>query len=64
MGLAVVDMETCIVNQAECELCVKACPYQAIKTGWNEQTYLVTIDIDADAVSRLRGLPGRSARRR
>ena len=48
MGLAVVDMETCIVNQAECELCVKACPYQAIKTGWNEQTYLVMIDIDAD----------------
>ena len=48
MGLAVVDMELCIINEAECGACVSACSYKAMKTGWDDETYMVRIDVDAD----------------
>jgi len=46
IGLAVVDMDTCILNEAECSVCINACPYNAITTEWDEATYLVTVKVE------------------
>lgn len=48
IGLAAVDMDTCVLNEAECSLCINACPYEAITTGWDEETYLVTVKVERE----------------
>jgi ferredoxin len=47
IGLAVVDMDVCIINEATCGLCIQLCPYGAVDSGWDEANYMATIEIDA-----------------
>ncbi len=47
IGLAEVDMDTCIINEASCSLCIGVCPYEAILEDWDEEGYETTIVVDA-----------------
>ncbi|MBN1341450.1 MAG: 4Fe-4S dicluster domain-containing protein [Phycisphaerae bacterium] len=46
IGLPVIDHEQCILNATECRRCIAACPYEALSTRWDEETYQAVLAID------------------
>jgi len=46
LGVAVIDHETCLLNVAECSLCL-VCPYGALSTKWDPDTYESRLVLDA-----------------
>jgi len=49
IGLAKVDMELCLLaDDRECDICVRECPYEAVKVEWSEETYAATPRVDPE----------------
>jgi ferredoxin len=49
VGLAKVDMSICLLSEErECTLCVRICPYDAIKLVFSEEDYISIPEIDPD----------------
>jgi MauM/NapG family ferredoxin protein len=49
LGLAKVDMSICLLSEErECTLCVRICPYDAIKLVFSEEDYISIPEIDPD----------------
>jgi ferredoxin len=49
IGLAKVDASLCLLyDDRECDVCAKACPYEAIKILWNEEEYVPLPHVVAD----------------
>lgn len=50
IGEALVDTNRCLLtlNKKECDACVIACPYQAIRIAWDEDAYLAYPLVDYD----------------
>jgi ferredoxin len=49
IGLAKVDISLCLLyDDRECDICAKACPYEAIKILWNEEEYVPLPHVVAD----------------
>lgn len=47
IGLPRVDMDVCLLGEDhECAICIKACPYAAIRLVFSEETYLNTPTVD------------------
>ena len=49
IGLAKVDLSICLLlDDRECDICKKACPYQAISMVWSQEEYIPLPTVDAD----------------
>jgi len=52
IGLASVDMSRCLLSaengEKECSVCKNACPYEAIRMGWDEESYTAFPKIDPE----------------
>ena len=47
IGLAKVDMDLCLLaDDRECDICVRECPFKAVKVEWSEETYTATPRVD------------------
>jgi len=50
IGLAKVEMSLCLLlpenGEKECSVCKNACPYEAIRMGWDEESYTAFPEID------------------
>ena len=59
IGLARLDPDVCILaaEEQECSACVTACPFDAIKIVFDEETYRSAPRVDASKCPRLRRLP-------
>lgn len=50
IGLARVDMPTCLLSRnEECGACVAVCPYQAIELGFDDEDYSSTVAVNPEA---------------
>ena len=49
IGVAKLDAPLCLLyDDRECDICAKACPYEAIKIVWDQEEYIALPQIDAD----------------
>jgi Fe-S-cluster-containing hydrogenase component 2 len=49
IGLAKFDASLCLLlEDRECDICARACPYQAIAMVWSEEEYAALPVVDAD----------------
>jgi MauM/NapG family ferredoxin protein len=47
LGIAQVDMETCVlIDDRECQICKNHCPFEAIRIVWSDATYTNTPVVD------------------
>jgi ferredoxin-type protein NapF len=46
IGRPVIDREPCLLNSTECRRCIAACPYDALRTEWDEKAYQAVLVVD------------------
>lgn len=49
MGVAKLDFSICLLSDdGECDICARACPYEAIDIAWSEEEYLAIPRVDEE----------------